>query len=114
MINICIKYGFDSLILSGSYGGHRPHDGRFTTDDRRRTTPGVWHKLPTGELKGTIKLFADDTKIYRVIKSDEDSEILQNDLLDIMKSSEKWQLPFNLTKCKVMHLGSQNKEFLKV
>ena len=27
------------------------HDGRFTTDDGRRTTPRVWHKLPTGELK---------------------------------------------------------------
>ena len=53
MINICTKCGFDSLIISGSYGGHRRHttdDGRFTTDDRRRTTPGVWHKLPTGEL----------------------------------------------------------------
>ena len=62
-------------------------------------------------VKSTIKLFADDTKIYRVIKSDRDSAILQNDLLDIMKWSEKWQLPFNLTKCKVMHLGSQNKEF---
>ena len=49
MINICTKYGFDSLIISGSYGGHRRH----TTDDRRRTTPGVWHKLPTGELKMT-------------------------------------------------------------
>ena len=56
--------------------------------------------------KSTIKLFANDTKIYRVIKSYEDSEILQNDLLDIMKWSEKWQLPFNLTKCKIMHLGS--------
>ena len=58
------------------------------------------------EVKSTIKLFANDTKIYRVIKSDRDSEILQNDLLDIMKWSEKWQLPFNLTKCKIMHLGS--------
>ena len=26
-------------------------DTRRTTDDRRRTTPWVWHKLPTGELK---------------------------------------------------------------
>ena len=23
MENICTKYGFDSLIISGSYGGHR-------------------------------------------------------------------------------------------
>ena len=26
-------------------------DIRRTTDDRRRTTPWVWHKLPTVELK---------------------------------------------------------------
>ena len=26
-------------------------DTRRTTYDGRRTTPGVWHKLPTGELK---------------------------------------------------------------
>ena len=53
MINICTKYGFDSSIISGSYGGHRRHttdDSRRTTNDGRRTTPGVWHKLPTGEL----------------------------------------------------------------
>ena len=25
-------------------------DTRWTTDEGRRTTPGVWHKLPTGEL----------------------------------------------------------------
>ena len=29
MINICTKYRFDSLIISGSYGGHRRH----TMDD---------------------------------------------------------------------------------
>ena len=47
MKNICTKYGFDSFIISGSYGGH----GLQTTDDRRQTTSVVWHKLPTGELK---------------------------------------------------------------
>ena len=26
-------------------------DTRRTTDDGRRTTPWVWHMLPTGELK---------------------------------------------------------------
>ena len=34
MMNNCIKYGFNNLIISGSYGGHRRH----TTDDGRRTT----------------------------------------------------------------------------
>ena len=46
-MNICTKYGFDILIISSSYGGHRQH----MTDDGRWTTTWVWHKLPTGELK---------------------------------------------------------------
>ena len=29
-------------------------DTRRTIDEGRWTTPGVWHKLPTGELKMTI------------------------------------------------------------
>ena len=32
-------------------------DTRRTTYDGRRTTPWVWHKLPTGELKNGIWLF---------------------------------------------------------
>ena len=58
-MNICTKYGFDILIISGSYGGHRRHmtyDGRRTTNDGRQTTPGVWHKLPIGELKIETKI----------------------------------------------------------
>ena len=27
------------------------HDGRRPTEEGRQTTPRVWHKLPTGELK---------------------------------------------------------------
>ena len=33
IVNICTKYRFDILIISGSYGGHRRH----TTDDGRQT-----------------------------------------------------------------------------
>ena len=36
MMNICTKYGFDILIISGSYGGHRRHmtyDVRWTLDN---------------------------------------------------------------------------------
>ena len=34
-----------------------------TTDDSRpqRTTPGVWHKLPTGEIKNCSELDLDQT-----------------------------------------------------
>ena len=33
MMNICTKYGFDSLIISGNYSGHKRHNGRQTTDN---------------------------------------------------------------------------------
>ena len=29
---------------------------------------------------------------------------------ELMKWSKKWQLPFNATKCKVMHFGYHNKK----
>ena len=54
MKNNCTKYGFNNLIISGHYGGHRRYmtdNGRQTTNDGRQITPWVWHKLPTGELK---------------------------------------------------------------
>ena len=36
-------------------------DTRRTTDDGRRTTPRVWHKLPTGEIKININI----QKVYQ-------------------------------------------------
>ena len=46
-VSSCVTKLNDILIISGSYGGHRQH----TTYDGRQTASGVWHKLPTGELK---------------------------------------------------------------
>ena len=66
-MNICTKYGFDILIISGSYGGHRRHttyDGQRTTNDGCWTTPRVWHKLPTGELKSSLKVTNVGLKLY--------------------------------------------------
>ncbi len=54
-----------------------------------------------------VFLFADDTKIFRVIKSEEDQETLQNDLDKLNEWSEKWLLKFHPAKCKHMHIGRQ-------
>ena len=63
--------------------------------------------MPDG-VSSTIKLFADDTKLYREIQTPEDSQELQKDLFNVMQWSETWQLPFNTSKCKVMHIGTTN------
>ena len=39
-------------------------DTRRTTDDGKRTTPRVWHKLPTGELKNTNTINNNDHYYY--------------------------------------------------
>ena len=46
--------------------------------------------------------FADDTKIYRVVNSQEDIESLHNDLKNLVKWSVDWQMLFNAGKCKII------------
>ena len=55
-----------------------------------------------------IYMYADDTKISRQVAKAEDSKKLQDDLNRIQQWSDKWQLRFNSTKCKVIHLGHDN------
>ena len=57
-----------------------------------------------------MKLFADDTKLYRVVDSQEDANLLQEDLDQMVEWSHTWQLPFNDRKCKVMHYGKKKKK----
>ena len=54
-----------------------------------------------------VKMFADDTKIFRTLKNKSDCEILQADLDS--EWSNKW---FNTSKCKRMHIGKDNPKFL--
>ena len=59
-------------------------------------------------LVSKISKFADDTKLG--IKADkfEGVKQLQEDLNKIGEWSQKWQMPFNVDKCKVMHIGHKN------
>ena len=51
-------------------------------------------------LKSTVKLFADDTKIYRTISSEDDAAKLQHDLNMLAAWSDTWHMNFN--KCAVV------------
>jgi len=51
-------------------------------------------------------MFADDTKIWCIIKETDDGLMLQSgDLDSLIKWTDKWLVKFNIKKCKVMHLG---------
>ena len=52
-----------------------------------------------------LSFFADDSKVYTVIRTLEDSHRLQADLDSIQNWCQLWLLRLNLLKCKVMHVG---------
>ena len=55
-------------------------------------------------------LFADDTKIFRIIKGEDDKEILQDDLTKLEEWSDKWLLKFHPEKCKHMKISKSKNE----
>ena len=58
-------------------------------------------------LQSSGKLFADDAKIYRSIRSSDDCSFLQKDLDSLQVWSKTWLLNFNKEKCEVMHFGGK-------
>ena len=56
-------------------------------------------------ISSNIMLFADDTKLWRLIKSIDDVNILQEDLAKIIEWSQKWKLHLNVKKCKYMAIS---------
>ena len=61
-------------------------------------------------VNSSIKIFADDTKVYRSIGSPSDTAELQCDIDALSNWSEQWQLSFNEAKCTTLHVGSGNPE----
>ena len=55
-----------------------------------------------------LSKFADDTKIYRAITDNNSNQSINDDLNEIFKWSENWEMLFNIEKCSVLHLGKKN------
>ena len=49
----------------------------------------------TDSVKSQVRLFDDDCRIYRQIKTPKDHQILQNDLEEFEKWAAKWGMRFN-------------------
>ena len=94
-------------------------------DDEYSSWKSVRSGIPQGSVLGPIlfvifindmpdvvdsmcQLFADDAKIFRGLKSRGDILALQEDLDRLNAWSAKWQLAFNVGKCKSLHIGSRN------
>ena len=59
-------------------------------------------------ISSSIFMFADDTKLICSIQSIADHILLQADLDCLLKWCERWQLNFNISKCKLIHYGKNH------
>ncbi len=55
-----------------------------------------------------ISKFADDTKITGRVTTTTEKAQLQSDLDRLVTWSNKWQMAYNVNKCKVLHIGNNN------
>ena len=53
-------------------------------------------------VKSSVRLFADDCVLYRVIRTIQDCIKLQNDLISLEKWANDWGMVFNAKKCYIM------------
>jgi hypothetical protein len=58
-----------------------------------------------------ISMYADDTKVYKAIRSINDCESLQIDLNNVFRWASMWQLKLNAEKTKHLRLGNCRYEF---
>ncbi len=57
-------------------------------------------------INSTMKLFADDSKMYRRTNRNQTNRELQIGLDKVCEWSDKWQMVLNEKKCKHMHIGT--------
>ena len=62
--------------------------------------------MPEG-IDSTMQLFADDSLLYRIIRTKEDQSILQEDLRKLELWEHKWQMQFNADKCEVLRITNK-------
>jgi len=54
------------------------------------------------KVSSTTRLFADDSLMYKRVKSQQDTNILQEDLSKLQQWEADWQMQFNASKCETI------------
>ena len=60
-----------------------------------------------GNVKSSVRLYADDVLLYRAIHSAADHDILQQDLHSLTQWAKTWQMTFNLSKCELLRITNK-------
>ena len=63
-------------------------------------------------LSSKIRLFADDSALYRSIDTPSDAVTLQKDIFHLQNWAIKWQMNFNIKKCKTLRITRKTKNVI--
>ena len=64
--------------------------------------------MPRRISPGTkLRLFADDSLLYRTINSVNDTKILQDDLNNLQNWEQEWRMEFHPQKCQVLRISNK-------
>ena len=122
LIQKLTSFGINSKILQWIKDFLWNRTQQVVLNGQKSSTTSVTSGVPQGSVLGPVLftlfvndipsmvssptfMFADDTKIFRCVKSGDDHGALQNDLNLLYEWSVRWQLKFNILKCKHIHFG---------
>ena len=64
--------------------------------------------LPKYVSEGTqVRLFADDSAVYRIINTPEDHKILQKDIEGLVRWEQEWSMSFHPEKCQLLRVTAK-------
>ena len=62
----------------------------------------------TSDTSSSIKLYANDVLIYRIIDNEDNCKMLQRDLIDLLQIwAHKWNMSFNPVKCEFLWITNK-------
>ena len=119
------KIGIRGKVLNWIQNWLKGRKQRVVLDGEKSDWAEVTSGVPQGSVLGPLLFiiyindldenirnrfwkFADDSKMLEKVKTSEDINIIKKDLEEIINWSDRWQMPFNIQKCKVMHIGKSN------
>jgi len=117
------SYGIDGKILSWVTSFLQYRKQRVVVNEDMSEWSEVTSGVPQGSVLGptlfliydiedmiesTIRLFADDTKLFNLTQTPRDNETIQRDTDRLSQWCDTWLLRFNTDKCSTLHYGNHN------
>ena len=65
------------------------------------------------QITSSIRLFTDDSALYRPIYSESDSISLHEDIFKLQKCANTWQMAFNINKCRLLGITYHKSSVIK-